>query len=146
MIVLFVFLFYRRLSSPLKMQPILNLRIFPEPAVEAEADDAEEGFAEDAAIHLADALNAVDEDDWHFLNLKADFVGRKLHLYLEGIALEAYLVEVDGLEDFTAIALEAGSGVVDLEACDHTDVLGGEIAHQHASDRPVDDIHAADIT
>ena len=122
-----------------------HLWIFAEPSVPAQTHDTEEGLAEDAAAHLACAFAAVDEDDGHLFNLKANLVGRKLHLYLEGIALEANLVERDGLEHATLVALKAGCGVVNAEACDKAHILGSEIAHEHAADGPVDNVDTAHI-
>ena len=119
--------------------------ILAEPAVPAETHDAEEGFAEDASRHLRDSLAAVDEDDGNFLDLETYLIGGVLHLDLEAVTLEANLVELDGLEDATLVALEAGCGVVDLEARDEAHILRREIAHQHSADRPVDDVHSADV-
>ena len=124
---------------------ILNGRIFPCPSVPAEAHHAEEGLAKDTARHLRHPFAAIDEDNGHLLDLEANLVSRVLHLYLEGVALEANLVELDGLQDAPAVALEASRRVVHLEAGDHPDILRCEIAHQHTSDGPVDDVHPADI-
>jgi len=124
---------------------VFRLRILSEPAVPSESHHAEERFAEDAAAHLAHALATVDEDYRHLLYLVAHLVGSELHLYLEGVALEADLVEVDRREHAAAVALEAGCGVVHLEARNHTHVLRSEVAHKHATDRPVDHVHAAHV-
>ena len=107
---------------------------------------AEEGFAEDAAVHLRGTQLAVDENHRYFGNLEAALVGGELHLNLEGIPLEADFVQFDGFEHLTAVALESGSGVVDGQAGDDAHILGGEVGHEHASHGPVHYVHAADVT
>ena len=87
----------------------LNLGIFPRPTVPAEPHHAEERLAEDATRHLAGAFDAVHEDHTHLLNLKADLIGCIFHLDLEAIALEAYLVELDGLQHATFVARDVCS-------------------------------------
>ena len=72
-------------------------------------------------------------------------MGRELHLNLEGIALEADGIEVDGLQHAAAIADEACRGVVDVQTCHHAHVLRGKVAHQHAPHRPVHHVHARDV-
>ena len=116
-----------------------------EPAVPTETHHTKESLTEDATAHLADTLATVDKDDGHLFDFEPYLVSGKLHLNLEAVALEAYLVEGDGGKHTAAVALEAGGGVVDLEAGDHAHVLGREIAHQHAPDGPVDDIDTAHI-
>mgnify|MGYP007122063997 CR=1 FL=1 len=76
--------------------------IFARPAVPAQPHHAEESLGEDAARHLRRALAAVHEDDRHLLDLEADLVGGELHLNLEGVALEANLVKLDGLQHAAA--------------------------------------------
>ena len=102
---------------------IFHLRILTEPSVPSEAHDAEERFAEDAATHLAGALAAIDKHDGHLLNLTTNLLRGELHLYLEGIAFETYLIQFDGLEHATAVTLEARCGVVYLETRHHAYVL-----------------------
>ena len=123
----------------------VNFRILLEPAVPLQADDAEDGFAEDAGVHFRGAQLAVDEDDGHFLHLCAALVGGELHLDLEGIALEADGVEVDGLQHAAAVAHEARRGVVDGQARNDAHVFRGEVGHQHASHGPVHHVHAAHV-
>lgn len=123
----------------------VNFRIFLEPAVPLQADDAEDGFAKDAGVHFRGAQLAVDEDDGHFLHLCAALVGGELHLDLEGITLEADGVEVDGLQHAAAVAHEARRGVVDGQARDDAHVFRGEVGHQHASHGPVHHVHAAHV-
>ena len=114
-------------------------------AVPLQADDAEDGLAEDAAVHLGRAQLAVDEDDGHLADAEAVFVGGELHLYLEGVALEADAVQGDGLEHAPPVADEARRGVVDGQAGDEAHVFRGEVGHQHAPHGPVDHVDAADV-
>ena len=116
-----------------------------EPRTDFEAQHTEEGFGEYTAGHLAGAEDTVDEDDRYFLDAEAALVSRKLHFNLEGVSLEANLVQFDGFEYFAAIAHESGGRVVNGYAENGADVLGGEVTHQDASHRPVDDVHAADV-
>ena len=48
--------------------------------------------------------------------LESALVSSELHFNLEGIALKADGIEVDGLKHFAAIAFESGRGVVDGNA------------------------------
>ena len=73
-------------------------------------------------------------------------MGGELHFYLETVAFEANFVEFHRLEHATLVALETGGGVVDFETCDETHVFRRKIRHQHATDRPIHHVHAADIT
>ena len=120
-------------------------RVFPEQAVPLQADDAEDGFAEDGAVHLGSAEHAVHEYYRHLHHAEAHAVGRELHLYLEGIALETDGVEVERLKHAAAVAYEAGGGVVDRYARDEAHVLAGIVGHEHTPHGPVDDVHARDI-
>ena len=117
-----------------------------EPTVKTEPHHPKHGLAKYSAAHLACAENSVYKDDWHFYNLEAVFVCRKLHLNLERISLETNLVEVDGLENLSAIALESGCRVVNLHSRNYADVLRCEIRHQHSAHRPVYHIHAAHLS
>ena len=123
----------------------LWLGILLEPTIPPQTHDSESGFGEDASGHLARAQLAVDEDDGHFLDAEAAFVGGELHLNLEGVAFEADGVEVNGLEHLAAVADETGGGVVNVQAGDELHVLRGEVGHQHASHGPVDHVHARDV-
>src|SRR5574344_622077 len=120
--------------------------VFAEPSVHTQPDDTKESFSEDAAGHFRHTFTAIDEDDRHFLDLKTDFVGSIFHFNLKGISLETDLVERNGLKYSAAVTLETGCGVVDIESCDETDILGGEITHQNSADRPVDHVDPADIS
>ena len=119
--------------------------VFPPQAVPLQADDAEDGFAEDAGVHLRRAQLAVDEDDGHLVDAEGVLVGGELHLYLEGVALKADAVQRDGLEHAAAVAHEARRGVVDGQAGDEAHVFRGEVGHQHAPHGPVDHVDAADV-
>lgn len=99
------------------------LRIFAEEATPLEFDDAKDGFAEDTSAHLALAQYAVDEDDGYFLYIEAAHLGSKLHLYLEGIALELNLVELHSLQYLATIAHKSRSGVVYLHAGNDANIL-----------------------
>lgn len=116
-----------------------------EPAVPLQPDDPEDSFAEDAAVHLGGAQLAVDEDDGYLLHPEAAFVGRELHLYLEGISFEAYFVQIDGLQHPAAVAHESSCGVVNGQPRDEAHILGGEIGHQHAPHGPVHHIDTAHV-
>ena len=76
---------------------MFNVRILSCPTVPAQAHHSEECLAEDATRHLGYSLATIDEDDWHLLDTEANLVGSELHLYLETIALETYLVQLDRL-------------------------------------------------
>ena len=65
------------------------------------------------AITVAQAAPAMYKDNRDFLDLKSYLIGGVLHLYLEGVALEADVVEVDRLQHATTIAHKAGGGVAD---------------------------------
>ena len=106
-----------------RLSVIGQLRVFPEPSVPAQTHHAKERLAEDAAAHLARAFAAVDKHHRHLLNLEANLVGGVFHLNLESIALEADLIEVDGLQHATAIADEASGGVVYADARDEAHIL-----------------------
>mgnify|MGYP001263498130 CR=1 FL=1 len=80
------------------------LRIFPEPSVYPQAYHAKQRLAENTATHLACALTSVDEHYRNLLDLETYLMGSVFHLDLEGIALEAKLVEVDGLEHTATMA------------------------------------------
>ena len=82
-------------------------RIFSRPAVPAETHHTEECLAEDATRHLADALTTIDEDNTHFLDLKTNLIGGVFHLNLETVALETDLIEFDGLQYATLVALKS---------------------------------------
>ena len=112
---------------------------------EAEAHDAEEGFTEDAAGHLACAQLAVDEDNGHFLYPEAEAQGGVFHLYLEGVALEADVVQADGLQHFARPADEARRGVAQRDAEYCADVGGGVVGHEDAADGPVHDVDPGDV-
>jgi len=116
-----------------------------EPGADFESDDAEERFGEDAAGHLAGTELTVDEDDGYFFDTEAYFVGGIFHFDLEGVTLEADLIKFDGLEHMTAVADEAGCGVVYLNAEDEANVFAGEVGHEHASYWPIDDIDAGEV-
>ena len=73
-------------------------------------------------------------------------MGGVFHLNLEAVALEADLIEFDGLQHPTLVADKARRGVMYLEPGDDPHVFRGEITHQHTANGPVDDIHAADVT
>ena len=121
------------------------IRIFSRHTVPTETHHTEERFTEDATRHLADALATIDEDNTYLLDLETNFISSVFHLDLETVALEADLVELDGLQHATLVALEAGCGVVHLEACDEAHVFRGEVTHQHTTDGPVHDIHTTDV-
>lgn len=124
---------------------VFNLRILACPSVPAQTHHTEESLAEYAAAHLRHAFTSVDEYHGHFLNLEAYLVCRKLHLYLEAVSLEAYLVQFYGLEHAALVALKSRSGVVHLEARHHAHILRCKIAHQHSSYRPVHHVHSAHV-
>lgn len=124
---------------------VFNLGILACPSVPAQTHYTEESLAEYAAAHLRHAFTSVDEYHRHFLNLEAYLVCRKLHLYLEAVALEAYLVQLNGLEHAALVALKSRSGVVHLEARHHAHILRCKIAHQHSSYRPVHHVHSAHV-
>ena len=69
-----------------------------------------------------------------------------LHLYLESIALKADCIQINGFQHLTAIANESGCSIMHLETGYDTHVFRSEIAHQYTSDRPVDHIHARNIS
>ncbi len=114
------------------------LGVFLEPAVEPEAYDSEEGFGEDSSAHFGDSFYSVDEYDGYFFDFESALVGSEFHLYLEGIAFEADGIEVDGFEYASFVAFESGCCVVDFEACDESDVDGGEVGHKYSAYGPVD--------
>ena len=97
---------------------MLGYGIFSEPSVPSEAHDSEESLAKDASVHLAHTLTTIHKDYGHFLNLISHLVCGVLHLYLEGIALEAYLIQWYRLEHTTTVALESGCSVMDVESGD----------------------------
>ena len=70
-------------------------------------------------------------------------MGGVLHFDLETIALETHFIKRDGLKHASAITFEARRGVVNLKACDEAHVFGGEIAHQHTTDGPVNNVYTA---
>lgn len=124
---------------------VYDLRVFSEDAIPAQTHHTKEGLAKDATRHLADALLTINEDNRHLFDLEANAPGGELHLNLEAIALEANLVELDGLQHTTLVALETCGGVVNLEARNDAYILRGKVRHQHATDRPVDHVDATDI-
>ena len=134
-----------RVSSG-RLSVFRQLWIFSEPAVPAQTHHAKERLAEDAAAHFARALATVDEHHRHLLDLEANLVGGVFHLNLEGIALEADLIEVDGLQHTATVADEARGGVVDADARDKAHILRGEVAHQYAAHGPVDHVDALNVT
>src|SRR4051812_30389503 len=75
----------------------------------------------DLPRHLAGAGFAVVEHDRHLAHAKAVAAGAVGQLDLERVALRAHGVELDGLQDLAAKALEAAGEVADLEA---EDLLG----------------------
>ena len=87
----------------------------------------EESFAEDTTAHLAGTQFAVDKDDGHLFNLEAQAERTVLHLNLEGIALEAYLLQVYGFQYLAAIADKAGCLIVQSDANDETYLCAGVI-------------------
>ena len=124
---------------------VYDLRVFSEDAIPAQTHHTKESLAKDATRHLAGALTTIHEDNGYLLNLKANLVGGELHLNLEAIALEANLVELDGLQHATLVALETSGSVVNLKARNDAHILRGKVRHQHATDRPVDHVDATDI-
>ena len=96
--------------------------------LEPQLEHPEEGFAEDAARHLACAQLSVDEDHRDFLNPEAQSEGCVLHLDLEGIALEAYVVQADGFQHLACPADKTGCGVAKLDAKHRADVGRGVVA------------------
>ena len=68
-----------------------------ENGIPPQLDDAPQGLKEDAAVHLARALNTVDKHDGDFLDGESHAMGCKLHLDLESIALELDGIEIEGL-------------------------------------------------
>ena len=73
-------------------------------------------------------------------------MGGKLHLNLEGIALEANLIELYRLEHLPTITYKASRCIANIYAQYRTHINGCAIRHQHASHRPIHHIHARDIT
>ena len=108
--------------------------------------DIERALTENTTAHLARSLLAVDKHHANFLDFKTKHVGGELHLYLESVAFEAYVVEVNGFEHFTTVALESRCGVVYLQTSNYTHILAGEIAHQHTAHRPVHHVDTCNIT
>ena len=100
--------------------------------------NAPEGFSEDSAAHFGSSEFAVYEDNRDLNYLEAEFPGCVLHLDLEPVTFHPYVVQIDGAQCFTAVALEAGSTIMDLHPEHPADVLGSEIGHQYPSKRPVD--------
>ena len=124
---------------------LASLGILAEPSVPSEAHDTEYGLAKDAAVHLRGAQLAVDEDDGYLLDLESALIGGEFHLYLEGVAFEAYLVELNGLQHLAAVALEACGSILHLDTRHKLHVFGGVVRHQHTSHGPVHHIHATHI-
>ena len=122
------------------------LGIFSRPTVPPETHNPEECLPEYSSTHLRHPFTTVYEYHRHLLYPKSYFIGGKLHLYLKPIALETNLVKFNGFEYPALVTLETGRGVVNFETGHQPHVLRREIAHQHSTYWPVDDIHSAYIT
>ena len=88
-----------------------NSFIFLEPTVPPESHHSPQSLGEDAATHLAGAQLAIDEDDWHLLDLEATLLSCELHFNLECIALEANGIEVYSFQDSAMVADETSKTV-----------------------------------
>ena len=73
-------------------------------------------------------------------------MSRIFHLYLESIALEADSIQIYGFQYLTSVADESSCGIIHLKSGYDTYVFRSEIAHQYASDRPVDHVHTRNIS
>ena len=69
-------------------------------------------FFDDAFAHFADAYFAIDKSDGYFFDLEAEFPGGEFHFYLESIAYEHDLIEVDGFQYGIAIADKTRRGII----------------------------------
>lgn len=128
------------------MSLLLQFRIFLEPPIKTQSHHAEESLSKDTATHLAHSLTAIHKDNRHLLDLETNLIGSELHLNLETIALEADGIKIDSLQYLAAIADESCCGIMYLETGNETHVLGSEIAHQYATDRPVHHVDTRNIT
>lgn len=113
--------------------------------MQLQLDDTENGFTENTAVHLRATQLAVDEDNRHFHHFEPALIGSEFHLYLKGITFEADGIEVDGFQHLAAVALEAGSGIMNRQTGDESHVLGGEIGHQYAPHGPIHHIDTAHV-
>ena len=73
-------------------------------------------------------------------------MSRELHLDLERISLELDSVKVNRQQHLATIAHVACRGVAYLHSRDQADIGRCEVAHEHSSHRPVDDIHAGQVS
>lgn len=94
---------------------LADFRIFTGPPVPTQPHDTEERLAEYATAHLRHAFAPVHENYRHLLYLETYLIGGVFHLNLEAISLEPDLVKLDSLKHLTAITLEAGRCIVNLE-------------------------------
>jgi hypothetical protein len=114
--------------------------------LEGEANDHDEGFADDMAGHLGLSAKALGKNDGHFHDLHTlapDFVG---HLNLETVAVRTDSVEINGLKRAAAETFEPPGRIAEGHAGNEPDIFGGAHAEHEAAQRPVDDADAVDVT
>ena len=74
---------------------------------QAKRDDTEDGFAEYTGIHFGGAELSVHKHNRHFHYFELPEPALELHLYLERISFELYVVEIQRAEYFGAIAYKS---------------------------------------
>src|SRR5574344_2433927 len=100
----------------------LHGRIFAEPAIHSETHHAKERFTEYATAHLASTFSAVYENYRYFLYVKPYLMSCKLHLYLECITFETYLIQFYRLQYTTLVTYKSSCRVMYLETCDFLNI------------------------
>lgn len=100
---------------------------FAEHRAQAELQDAEDGFGEDASRHFARAELTVDEDDRDLDDFELALESLEFHLYLESVSFELDFVKVYCLKYVPSIADETGCRVAQVHTGHKPHICRSEI-------------------
>ena len=100
---------------------------------QAQCPDHPHGFQDDLFRHFRGPHLPVHEHDGDFLDLQPALPAVIIHLDLERVSIGTNTVQVDVLENGSAIALEAARGVGEGHSCDNTDVQTGALAEKKSA-------------
>src|SRR6056297_2696781 len=81
--------------------------IFCKPAGDLQPNHPPDRFADNPAAHLGATFPTFCKYDRDLGQVEFVLPGGKFHFHLEGIALAANLIELDGLKDFAAVTDES---------------------------------------
>src|SRR5690606_329005 len=113
---------------------------------EAQLPDFERSLANDGPAHLRLAFRSLCEHDGNLDESKSCPPRSILHFELKGVAVRLHAVQIDRFENATMIADEAGSYVVNRQACDGACIYAGAIGKHEPGKRPVDHSHPIHVS